>query len=84
MPNTACSVKAGAVGYTLGAHASLEDGKAVKELLSSVSGICEQVPETSLDPLTALSASGPAYVSCNDMQPSYPLTNDSASWRSRR
>ncbi|WP_437227131.1 pyrroline-5-carboxylate reductase [Planctomicrobium sp. SH661] len=61
MPNTPCLVGAGASGYSLGTHAKSEDGELVAKMLKTV-GIALQVPESSLDAVTGLSGSGPAYV----------------------
>lgn len=62
MPNTPCLVGAGASVFTPGQTATKEDNAVTEKLLKSV-GTCEQVPETLLDVVTALSGSGPAYVS---------------------
>jgi pyrroline-5-carboxylate reductase len=61
MPNTPCLVGAGASGYCLGPSATAEDGKLVERLLGAV-GVAYQVPESLLDAVTGLSASGPAFV----------------------
>lgn len=62
MPNTPALVRQGATVYVRGTHTTDKDGELTKKLFESV-GICEQVPEYFLDPVTALSGSGPAYVS---------------------
>lgn len=61
MPNTPALVREGATVYVRGTHATEEDGEITKKLFKSV-GLCEQVSEYILDPVTALSGSGPAYV----------------------
>lgn len=54
-------VKKGASVYVRGTNATQCDAQVTRQLLESV-GICEEVPESYLDPVTALSGSGPAYV----------------------
>lgn len=61
MPNTPCLIGKGASGYSLGEHAKPVDGKLVADLLSAV-GAAFEVPESSLDAVTGLSGSGPAFV----------------------
>jgi len=61
MPNTPCLVGAGAAGFARGTFASNEDAELVMAMLQTV-GIALQVPESSLDAVTGLSGSGPAYV----------------------
>jgi pyrroline-5-carboxylate reductase len=61
MPNTPCLIGRGASGYSLGPHATAEDGKLVAQLLSAV-GVAYEVPEQQLDAVTGLSGSGPAFV----------------------
>lgn len=61
MPNTPCLVGASASGFSIGASASADDARLVKDLLSTV-GIAVKVPERLLDAVTGLSGSGPAYV----------------------
>lgn len=61
MPNTPCLIGKGASGYSLGAHATKDDGQLVAQLLSAV-GAAFEVPEASLDAVTGLSGSGPAFV----------------------
>lgn len=60
MPNTPCLVGEAASGFALNANATPEDGKTVKNLLSTV-GIAFELPEKQLDAVTGLSGSGPAY-----------------------
>ncbi len=61
MPNTPALVGAGMAAVALGSHASTEDGELVKALMSAV-GQAVMLPEYQLDAVTALSASGPAFV----------------------
>ena len=61
MPNTPCLIGAGASAYSLGRHATAADGQLVAELLSAV-GTAAEVPEATLDAVTGLSGSGPAFV----------------------
>lgn len=62
MPNTPALVGCGATVYTRGKHAGDKEAEIVEKLFSAV-GICEEVQENLIDPVTALAASGPAYVS---------------------
>ncbi|VVC44995.1 Hypothetical protein CINCED_3A021301 [Cinara cedri] len=61
MPNTPALVQCGASVYVPGNHATDEDDKLTEKLLTSV-GTAERVSEYLMDPITALSGSGPAYV----------------------
>jgi pyrroline-5-carboxylate reductase len=61
MPNTPCLIGKGVSGYSLGPNATKKDGEIVALLLASV-GAAFEVPETSLDAVTGLSGSGPAFV----------------------
>lgn len=61
MPNTPCIVREGASVYCRGQAATAEDGAAVKRLFDAV-GTCLEVPESMIDAITAVSASGPAYM----------------------
>lgn len=62
MPNTPALVQCGASVYVPGKRVTDEDEKLTAKLLSSV-GTAERVQEYLMDPITALSGSGPAYVS---------------------
>lgn len=61
MPNTPCLVGQGACAYSLGGHATPEDGELVGRLLASL-GAAWQVDEKLLDAVTGLAGSGPAFV----------------------
>ncbi|XP_074042787.1 pyrroline-5-carboxylate reductase-like 2 [Leptinotarsa decemlineata] len=61
MPNTAALIRNAASVFVTGKNATEADVEITKNLLDSV-GTCEEVPEGLLDPVTALSGSGPAYV----------------------
>lgn len=61
MPNTPCLVGASASGYTPGAAATPDDIALVDRLLNAV-GRAFRLPESSLDAVTGLSGSGPAFV----------------------
>ncbi|KAL0275166.1 UNVERIFIED_CONTAM: hypothetical protein PYX00_003111 [Menopon gallinae] len=61
MPNTPCLVRCGASVYVPGRYATKEDSNLTRSLLQAV-GTCEEGTEHFLDPVTALSGSGPAYV----------------------
>ncbi|XP_018570694.1 pyrroline-5-carboxylate reductase isoform X1 [Anoplophora glabripennis] len=61
MPNTPALVRNAASVFVTGRKATEADVRITKRLLESV-GTCEQVPEGLLDPITALSGSGPAYI----------------------
>lgn len=62
MPNTPALVKEGAAAFSRGSKATAEDAKVTTELFKAV-GTCDEVPEYQMDAVTALSGSGPAYVS---------------------
>jgi pyrroline-5-carboxylate reductase len=61
MPNTPAMVGAGAAAMSPGAHAGSEDLAWAGSILGAVGTVVE-VPEASLDAVTGLSGSGPAYV----------------------
>jgi pyrroline-5-carboxylate reductase len=61
MPNTPCLVGASASGYSAGPAATPDDIALVGRLLNTV-GRAFPLPETLLDAVTGLSASGPAFV----------------------
>lgn len=60
MPNLPASVGAGAAGYALTASCHTDDAAMVQALFDAC-GRAARVPEESLDAVTALSGSGPAY-----------------------
>jgi len=62
MPNTPCLVGAGASVFCPGDKATSDDIVTTNKLFSSI-GTCDQISESLLDVVTALSGSGPAYVS---------------------
>jgi pyrroline-5-carboxylate reductase len=61
MPNTPCLIGKGASGFSLGQHATKDNGTLVAKLLSAV-GAAFEVKEELLDAVTGLSGSGPAFV----------------------
>ena len=61
MPNTPALIGAGASAISPGTNATEEDLAWAEEILGAV-GIVVRVPESSLDAVTGLSGSGPAYV----------------------
>lgn len=62
MPNTPALVKEGAAALARGSKATSNDADVARKLFSSV-GTCDEVAEYQMDAVTALSGSGPAYVS---------------------
>lgn len=61
MPNTPCLVGLGASCFSRGPTATQADARHVEQILSSV-GQAFEVPESSLDAVTGLSGSGPAFI----------------------
>lgn len=61
MPNTPAIVQAACSVFVKGKSATCDDVNLVQKLLKSV-GTCEEVSESMMDTVTALSGSGPAYV----------------------
>lgn len=61
MPNTPALVQSGASVFVKGSAATEIDATTTKRLLQSI-GTCEEVTESMMDAVTALSGSGPAYV----------------------
>lgn len=61
MPNTPALVGKGASAFSLGSQATEADAETTRQLLGAV-GYVTEVSEALLDPVTALSGSGPAYI----------------------
>lgn len=61
MPNTPAQVGTGACAYCRGTHAGEQHVAQAAEIFRAV-GTAQEVPETMMDAVTALSGSGPAYV----------------------
>jgi len=61
MPNTPALVRAGAAAISPGSSAGADDMAWAEEILGAV-GVVVRVPEPTLDAVTGLSGSGPAYV----------------------
>lgn len=61
MPNTPALVRSAATVYVRGKAATLDDCSVTQKLFESI-GTCEEVTESMMDPVTALSGSGPAYI----------------------
>ncbi len=61
MPNTPALVGKGASAFSLGSKATADDAESARRLLAAV-GYVSEVTEDLLDPVTALSGSGPAYI----------------------
>lgn len=61
MPNTPCMIGEGASAVAKGAYASEEHVHKAVEIMSAL-GYAVEVPESLMDAVTGLSASGPAYV----------------------
>lgn len=68
MPNMPALVGCGATVFARGSHAGDAEAAIANRLFCSV-GICEEVAESMIDPVTALAGSGPAYVSSIEKQP---------------
>lgn len=64
MPNTPVVVRNGASAFVCGSSIEPEDEAITCRMLETV-GTCEKVPESLMNTVTALSGSGPAYVSNN-------------------
>ncbi|MEM2999084.1 MAG: pyrroline-5-carboxylate reductase [Candidatus Bathyarchaeia archaeon] len=62
MPNIAVMVQASYTAYCCGENVTQEDKKKVKALLDMM-GICEEIDEKYMDAITALTGSGPGYLS---------------------
>ena len=61
MPNTPALVGCGATVFARGKNAGDDNAEVAEKLFTAV-GICEEVDENLIDPVTALAGSGPAYV----------------------
>ncbi|CRK88005.1 CLUMA_CG001791, isoform A [Clunio marinus] len=61
MPNTPAIVQAAASVFVRGSKATSHDAKLIQTLFESI-GTCDEVSEYMMDPVTALSGSGPAYI----------------------
>nr|AAV31912.1 pyrroline-5-carboxylate reductase [Aedes aegypti] len=61
MPNTPALVRSGASVYVRGKTATPDDCSVTQKLFEAI-GTCEEVAESMMDPVTALSGSGPAYI----------------------
>lgn len=61
MPNTPALVRKGATAFCANRHATAADREAARALFSGVGTVWEAPREELLDPVTALSGSGPAY-----------------------
>lgn len=61
MPNTPALVNQGCSVFVRGTSATESDAELTQTLFESI-GTCEEIPESLMDPVTALSGSGPAYV----------------------
>jgi len=62
MPNLAALVQASYTAYCCGENVTKQDKEKVKSLLNRI-GICEEIDETHMDAITALTGSGPGYIS---------------------
>ena len=66
MPNTPAIVQSAASVFVRGTKATADDANLIRTLLQSI-GTCDEVSEYLMDPVTALSGSGPAYVRKKDL-----------------
>jgi pyrroline-5-carboxylate reductase len=62
MPNVAALVQASYTAYCCGENVTQKDKEKVKALLNRM-GVCEEVDERYMDAITALTGSGPGYIS---------------------
>lgn len=62
MPNVAALVQASYTAYCCGKNVTQDDKEKVKALLNRM-GVCEEVDERYMDAITALTGSGPGYIS---------------------
>lgn len=61
MPNTPALVQSCCSVFVRGSKATNDDASITQKMLEAI-GTCEEVTENLMDPITALSGSGPAYV----------------------
>ncbi|MBR2254775.1 MAG: pyrroline-5-carboxylate reductase [Candidatus Methanomethylophilaceae archaeon] len=61
MPNHCVMVSDGAMGYCCSANVTQDDKKKIEEMLSAV-GMVVEVPESSMDAITGLAGSSPAFM----------------------
>lgn len=61
MPNTPALVNQGCSVFVRGTNATQKDVEITQKLFEAI-GTCEEITESLMDPVTALSGSGPAYV----------------------
>jgi pyrroline-5-carboxylate reductase len=62
MPNVAALVQASYTAYCCGENVTTKDKEKVRSLLNRM-GVCEEVDEKYMDAITALTGSGPGYIS---------------------
>ena len=62
MPNLACQLGKGVIGYKASPNLTEDDKELVQKLLATTGKVIEVKEESMLDAITALSGSGPAYV----------------------
>ncbi|VDM04607.1 unnamed protein product [Schistocephalus solidus] len=62
MPNTPCLVQQGCGAFSRGNTATDEDVQLLKATFSVIFPVIEEIPESLMNSVTALSGSGPAYI----------------------
>lgn len=67
MPNTPMLIGEGCTVYCSGSTTTPEDLQLVKTILD-VTGVCQLLPEHMINAVGAVSASGPAFVSTNNLR----------------